>query len=75
MPRHVMRYSQNFDCYIKILYAMEKVKCCSYKGVPNNVIYNMDKVGSDTTKHQSKVIANAAAIIRNTKRRRMVMAK
>jgi hypothetical protein len=52
------------DCYIKNLYAMEKVTWRSYKDVPNHVIYNMDEVGSDTTKHRSKVIADAAAIIR-----------
>jgi hypothetical protein len=52
------------DCYIKNLYAMGKVTWRSYKEVPNDVIFNMDEVGSDTTKHRSKVIADAGAIIR-----------
>jgi hypothetical protein len=52
------------DCYVKNLYAMEKVTWRSYKDVPNDCIYNMDEVGSDTTKHRSKVIADAAALIR-----------
>jgi hypothetical protein len=52
------------DCYIYNLYAMEKITWHSYRDVPNDCIYNMDKVGLDTTKHGSKVIADAAAIIR-----------
>jgi hypothetical protein len=52
------------DCYIKNLYAMGKVTWRSYKDVPNDCIYNMDEVGSDTTKHRSKIIADAAALIR-----------
>jgi hypothetical protein len=43
---------------------MKKVPWRSFRDVPSNRIYNMDKVGTDTTKHRSKIIADSAAIIR-----------
>jgi hypothetical protein len=52
------------NSYIKNLYAMKKVPWKCYREVPNNCIFNMDEVGTDTTKHRSKIIADAAAVIR-----------
>jgi 3-keto-L-gulonate-6-phosphate decarboxylase len=53
------------DCYVKNLYAMGLTPDWkSYKDIPNTCIYNMDEVGTDTTKHRSKVICDAAETIR-----------
>ena len=52
------------DSYIRNLNAMSLVPWKSYKDVPGDTIYNMDEVGTDTTKHRSKIICDAAATIR-----------
>jgi hypothetical protein len=53
------------DSYVRNLNAMGLVTWNSYKDVPANSIYNMDEVGTDTTKHRSKIICDAAATIRH----------
>jgi hypothetical protein len=35
-----------------------------FKDVSRTVIYNMDKMGTDTTKHRYKIIADESALIR-----------
>jgi hypothetical protein len=40
------------------LYAEGKVPWKNYRDIPSNRIYNMDEVGTDTTKHRRKVIAD-----------------
>jgi hypothetical protein len=52
------------DAYIRNLYKMGKVPWRSYREIPCEKIYNMDEASTDTTKHRSKVIADAADIIR-----------
>jgi hypothetical protein len=51
------------NAFIQNLNCMGKVPWKSYKDVPCQSIYNMDEASTDTTKHRSKIIANAAAII------------
>jgi hypothetical protein len=53
------------DCYIKSLYAMELVPWKCFGDVSKKSIYNMDEVGTDTTKHRSKIVADALSMIRN----------
>jgi hypothetical protein len=52
------------NAYIRNLNRMGKVPWKSFKDVPCEAIYNMDEASTDTTKHRSKIIADAAAIIR-----------
>jgi hypothetical protein len=54
------------DAFIRSLHAMGKVpeSWKHFKDVPKTAIYNMDEVGTDTTKHRSKIIADASALIR-----------
>jgi hypothetical protein len=52
------------DCYVRNLHTLGKVPWKRYKDVPCERIYNMDEASTDTTKHRSKIIADAAAIIR-----------
>jgi hypothetical protein len=52
------------NAYIRNLNRMGKVPWKDYKDIPCGSIYNMDEASTDTTKHRSKVIADAAAIIR-----------
>jgi hypothetical protein len=52
------------DAYIRNLHRMGKVPWRNYKDIPCESIYNMDEASTDTTKHRSKIIADAAAIIR-----------
>jgi hypothetical protein len=52
------------NAFIQNLHSMGKVPWKNYKDVPCRSIYNMDEASTDTTKHRSKIIANAAAIIR-----------
>ena len=51
------------DCYVKSLHAMGKVSWEGYKDVPKQNIYNMDEAATDTTKHRSKVIADALSMV------------
>jgi hypothetical protein len=53
------------DCYIKSLYTMGLVPWKSFVDVSKQSIYNTDKVGTDTRKHRSKIIADAFSIIWN----------
>jgi hypothetical protein len=49
------------DCYIRNLHTLGKVLWKRYKDVPCEHIYNMDEASTDTsTKHRSKIIADAA---------------
>jgi hypothetical protein len=52
------------DCYIKSLHAMGLVPWKSFSDVSKKSIYNMDEVGTDTTKHRSKIVADALTMIR-----------
>jgi hypothetical protein len=40
------------------LYAQGKIPWMDYRDIPSESIYNMDEVGTDTTKHRRKVIAD-----------------
>jgi len=40
------------------LYCQGKIPWMDYRDIPSHCIYNMDEVGSDTTKHRRKVIAD-----------------
>ena len=53
------------DAYLQNLNTMKLVSWESYRDVPAEAIYNMDEVGTDTTKHQSKIICDAATTIRH----------
>ena len=53
------------DAYIRNLNTMKLVTWESYRDVPADAIYNMDEVGTDTTKHRSKIICDAANTIRH----------
>jgi len=44
------------NSYIKLLSATGEIPWKKYEDIPSNVIYNMDEVGNDTTKHRSKVL-------------------
>jgi hypothetical protein len=46
------------EAYIKVLNAAHKVSWESYQLIPKNCIYNMDEVGTDTTKHRAKIIGS-----------------
>jgi hypothetical protein len=52
------------DGFLKTLFAMGLVKWESFKDVPSNKLYNMDEVGTDSTNHRTKVIADALSKIR-----------
>jgi hypothetical protein len=71
-PAHAMKATKEMrdavfskvDCYVKNLHAMGLTKeWKSYKNIPAECIYNMDKAGMDTTKHRSKVLCNANTTI------------
>jgi hypothetical protein len=47
------------EAYISTLYRQGKVPWKSYSDIPADKLYNMDEVGSDTTKRRAKVIASA----------------
>ena len=47
------------EAYISTLHRQGKVPWKSYSDIPADKLYNMDKVGSDTTKRRAKVIASA----------------
>ena len=53
------------DACIRNLNAMKLVSWKLYRDVPADSIYNMDEVGTDTTKHRSKIICNSATTIRH----------
>jgi hypothetical protein len=40
------------------LYAQGKIPWMDYRDIPSDCLYNMDEVGTDTTKHRRKVIAD-----------------
>jgi hypothetical protein len=46
------------DAYIRNLHATKKLPWKSFKDIPAANIYNMDEVGTDSTKRRSKVIAS-----------------
>jgi hypothetical protein len=56
---------KKLDGYIRNLYAMDRIPWKRAKDVPRNVIYNMDEVGTDTTKRRAKVIASAEEMMRH----------
>jgi hypothetical protein len=56
---------KKLDAYIRNLYAMKRIPWKCAKRVPRQVIYNMDKVGTDTTKRWAKVIASAEEMMRH----------
>jgi hypothetical protein len=42
----------------RCLYAQGKIPWMDYRDIPSRLIYNMDEVGTDTTKHRRKIIAD-----------------
>jgi len=44
------------NAYIEILNTAGKLPWQKYSDIPPNVIYNMDELGNDTTKHHNKII-------------------
>jgi hypothetical protein len=52
------------DCFIKTLHATGKVPWESFSEVPAAKKLNMDEVSNDTTKHRSKIIADALSMVR-----------
>jgi hypothetical protein len=56
---------KKLDAYIRNLYAMKRIPWKRAKEVPRQVIYNMDEVGTDTTKRRAKVIASAEEMMRH----------
>jgi hypothetical protein len=42
---------------------MGHVSWTSYKEIPKDNLFNMDEVGDDTTKYQSKIIADKSSIM------------
>ena len=57
-------YFCKLDSYIDVLYNLGKIKWKSFADIPPRLIYNMDEVGSDTTKRRNKVVKEADATIR-----------
>lgn len=47
------------EAYIQVLKAANKVSWESYQEIPKDCIYNMDEVGTDTTKHRDKIIGSS----------------
>lgn len=47
------------EAYIQILKVANKVSWESYQDIPKDCIYNMDEVGTDTTKHRGKIIGSS----------------
>jgi len=45
------------NSYIQLLFAMGEAPWKTYNNISADLIYNMDKVGNDTTKHRNKVIS------------------
>jgi hypothetical protein len=56
---------KKLDAYIRNLYAMKRIPWKRAKKLPRQVIYNMDEVGTDTTKRRAKVIASAEEMMRH----------
>jgi len=46
------------DVYIGLLYADGKVPWRHFKDIPNECLYNMDKLAMDTMQHKQKVIGD-----------------
>ncbi len=49
------------NAYIEILNTAGKLPWQKYSDIPPNVIYNMDELGNDTTKHCNKIIKKTTA--------------
>jgi len=52
--RNAMFFKLN--SYIEILHAMGQLPWRSYIEIPASLIYNMDELGNDTTKHRNKIL-------------------
>ena len=48
--------------YIELLHSMGEIPWKNYCDIPPNSIYNMDKLGNDTTKHRNKVICQRTSV-------------
>ncbi len=44
------------NSYIELLHEMDVLPWATYSDILSDAIYNMDKLGNDTTKHQNKVL-------------------
>ena len=52
------------DNYIKMLYEAGAVPWANFCEIPPDHLFNMDEVGTDTTKHRTKLIADATLLCR-----------
>lgn len=52
------------DAFIEILHEMGKMKWKTFSDIPSRLIYNMDELASDTTKHRNKVAADSTSDLR-----------
>jgi hypothetical protein len=57
-------FAKLVDAYVELLHSMGKVPWASYKDIQKYALYNMDELGTDTTKDRSKVLADAKTIAR-----------
>ena len=53
------------DAFVKHLHAAGYVKWKSYGDIPKKSNYNMDEVGTDTTKHRGKILCSSLDSMRN----------
>ena len=53
------------DAFVKNLHAAGYVKWKSYPDIPKDCIYNMDEVGTDTTKHRGKILCSSLDTMRS----------
>ena len=47
------------DCFVQLLYSLGLIPWKRYVDVPGSNLYNMDEVGSDTTKRRGEVVSDA----------------
>jgi hypothetical protein len=52
------------DAFVKNMHAAGYLKWASYGDIPKHCIYNMDEVGTDTTKHRGRVLGSILDSIR-----------
>jgi len=57
-------YFCKLDAYINTLYNMGKIKWKSFAEIPAKFKYNMDELGSDTTKRRKKVAKDSSVEVR-----------
>ena len=58
-------YFCKLDAFIDSLFGMDLLKWKSFKDIPARCIYNMDELGSDTTKRRTKIVTDSEVDARN----------